>query len=231
MAPPGKVLHIRPGDDNQRQLNLLSRELQHRIKNIIANVRAVARLTYDDSNDLDGFYEAFDGRLQCLSRFQSFIGITDKPVDLKELLAEEFLAYAAHIDREVDVAGPDLLIEPRAAQTFALAFHELVTNAIKFGALSHDAGHITVHWKIQKRDDEDYLILDWRESGGTVDRDVGPTGFGRRLIEEALPYEVGGTTRFELPHGELHCVMEIPFSDRIRRAEATTIPFRPVTPS
>lgn len=229
IATSGKIVRMDPrgNAEYERHLSLLLRELDHRFKNLVSNVRALARLTYEESDGLEGFYEAFDGRLQCLSRFQSFVGSNDKHVDLRELLAEEFLAYAMNLERDVAVDGPDIMVDQRAAQTLALAFHELVINAIKLGAVGAAPRHADVRWQVERRGGEDYLVLDWRQTGLRRDTAIETDNFGRRLIEEALPYELGGSARLVLSDDELRCTMEIPFHDRLRRADVAAISLLP----
>lgn len=207
--------------ESEQKGRALQRELQHRAKNIVASIRSLAYQTYVDSTDLDAFYETFDGRLQALGRFQTFIeaGFTQW-VDLKEMLADEFLACAARVDREIDINGPDLEIEIRVAQTLSLAFHELATNSIAHGALARDNGRVSVRWRIATNATKEILTLEWQEAGVPLPEQADITGLSRRLIEQALPFEVGGRSRLEFGGDGLRCVMEVPLGDRVRRADA-----------
>ena len=198
-----------------------ARNAQHRMKNLIASIRALANQTYDESENLDGFYESFEGRLQALARFQTLFDPDGTArVNLKELLAEEFLAHAALVDREIALQGPNLEIEPKAGQAFALAFHELTTSSVTQGALSHDDGRVSVLWQIAVHEGADCLQLEWHDNGGGLGRKFVLTDMARRLIEHALPYEVGGSSRLEFSNGECRCLMSVPFTHRIRRAKS-----------
>lgn len=211
-------------EESERHQRLLLRELQHRVKNILANVRGLARQTLPESRDLNEFYQAFEGRLEAIGRAQSLYSPgLEGHVNLTDLILEELLAHTAQPGRNADVEGPTLLIEPRAAQTIALTIHELTTNAVKYGALANDDGHVSVSWRVEDRDGMPHMVLEWRETGVSLGPDDGRTGFGRRLIEEAAPYELGGQCRLELLPDGCRCVMEIPFDGRIRLgAEAPT---------
>lgn len=206
-------------EESERHQRLLLRELQHRVKNILANVRGLARQTLPESGNLQEFYEAFEGRLEALGRAQGLLQFgAGARIALADLVLEELLAHTAQPDDKIDVDGPDVLLEPRAAQTLGLTLHELATNAVKYGALSDDDAQLSVRWRVEERGDEPHLILQWQESGLHLGPDAGKSGFGRRLVEQAAPYELGGTCRLEFPPDGCRCVMEIPFDDRVTLA-------------
>lgn len=200
--------------ESERRQRLLLRELQHRVKNMLASMRALVNRTYSDNATLESFHEALQGRLEAMSRAQLLVGAAGgRSVDLKELFLEEFLALAVEVGRDAEVEGPDLLLAARAAETFALAIHELATNAVKFGALSVENGRVDVGWRLDRRDDEPILLLEWRERGVQLAGQPERRGFGHMMIERGLPYEMGGTTRLEFLDDGCRCVMEIPLAD------------------
>ena len=226
MAQSGKIVRLFPEgrETGSAELSELLLGVHYRAKHTLARIRALARLTLDENNDLESFYEAFDGRLYCLSRYHAFVGIDpDKLVDLRELLAEEFLTFAMHIDRDIEVEGPELLVDQRAGEALALAFHELAVNATTIAVVAHRTGHIAVRWQIEDRGDGDHLILEWRETGFVIEGNAGPVGLARSLIEEALPFEVGGTARLDFSLSEgMRCRMDIPLADRMYRVDPET---------
>lgn len=230
MASSGNIVRFDPGagDENEQQRRRLLRERQVRVKTMLAHVRSLAQLSYDESADLEAFYEIFDARLQCLSRAQAFMGPPDGPVDLKELLGEELLAYALHMERHIEVDGPDIAVDQRIAPTLALAFHEIVVDWIALGAMARAPGYIVVRWRIDPRAGEDYLLLEWCEDRFALDHTIETSGFGRRLIEARLPREIGGSSRLEATDDGLRCVLEIPFRNRFSRSGTEPIPFVPV---
>jgi two-component sensor histidine kinase len=199
----------RDAEDRQK---LLMGGLQHRVKNILAVVRSIAARTQETSPDLESFAAHFDGRLGALSRTQSVLArnVAGR-IDLEELVRDELLSHAAHDEDQIDVEGPPVRLRDRAADIFALALHELATNAVKYGALSSPKGRVTVRWRILNTSAGARLTLDWRESGVAVlDSQPRRRGFGRELLEQGLPYELGAATSLEFAPGGIRCTIEIP---------------------
>jgi two-component system CheB/CheR fusion protein len=189
----------------------IAAELQHRINNLLATVRVILGQTRDTATTLDDFVEAFDGRLSALARSQMLLtrGL-DSYVDLHELLTDELIAHAARIDESVVVSGPKIWLTPTAAEMMAVAFHELATNAVKYGALATPGGRIDVGWRVDSSRAGRQLVLRWREDGVRLERAVAHRGFGTELIEEGLPYTFGGAARLHYRQGGLECVMQFP---------------------
>lgn len=193
---------------------------QHRVKNMLANIRALAAQTYRNSGTLEEFYEAFEGRLQALAVVQIMLGLRpDGMVNLTDLILEQLLSDAAGHPDIVSVDGPDLLLDPDAAQPFAMVLHELITNAIKYGALSSQDGRIAVSWWIEDQNTKPCFEFDWREMGVSIAPYAGTAGFGRRLIEEALPHQLDGEAMLSFPSDGCRFHLSIPLDDRIRRDE------------
>lgn len=194
--------------------------LQHRIKNLLANIRALAAQTYQSSRSLDEFYEAFEGRLQALALAQAMLGTRrDGTVNLTDLILELLLSDTAGDPDSVTMDGPDILLEPDAAQIFALVVHELIINAIKHGALSSETGHIVVRWGIEDRTTQPRFTFQWQETGVAMAPEAGAPGFGRRLIEEALPHQLGGDAVLSLSADGCNFRVTIPLDQRIRPVE------------
>jgi two-component system CheB/CheR fusion protein len=193
-----------------------SLQVQHRIKNMLANIRALAAQTYRNTETLDEFYEAFEGRLQALALAHVMLGQrTDGKVNLTDLILEQFLSNGAGDADTVSVEGPDVLLEQERAQTFALVIHELMTNAIKFGALASDDGHIVVRWWYEANGAPPHFTFKWCETGVVMPAEPGASGLGRRLIEEALPHQLGGQAAFSLPPGGCRFQMIVPLENSI----------------
>lgn len=211
--------------NGKRRQGALLRELQHRVRNLLATVRSLAGRTRAESKSIDEFWAAFDGRLAAVERVQSLemVAIPDH-INLMDLILDELVANDAQVDHNAEVEGPELVLEKRAAQTVALAIHELATNAARYGALCTESGHLSVKWRVEDRAGTPHLVLRWKESGVEIDSDVGKTGFGRRLVEEAVPYELGGKATLSFPPDGCVCTIEIPFSDRIMRGEDVRSP-------
>ncbi|QUS36217.1 sensor histidine kinase [Falsirhodobacter algicola] len=158
--------------------SILIGELNHRVKNMLANVQAIARQTARHARDPDHFAKTFGGRLQALARAHSILTAeTWSGADLRELLAEQMSVGALSEDR-VQLSGPDLRLSPSSALRMALTLHELTTNAVKYGALSGTEGHVALSWEAKG----DVLSFTWREEGGPPVVEPDRKGFGSTLI-------------------------------------------------
>ena len=187
-------------------------DLQHHMRNALAVIRSVARRTALTSDSVEHHATHFEGRLDALARVQD--AMMRSPwgdADLESLIGEELLAHRVG-DAEVAVHGPPLALKARAAEAVGLAVHELVINAVKFGAFASPRGAVVVSWSV---DPGPVLRFRWRETGIAV-LGVAPrrSGFGTELIERGLPYDFGATTHIEIRPGELLCSIDMPLTDR-----------------
>jgi PAS domain S-box-containing protein len=196
----------------QDQQEVMVGELQHRTRNLIAMVRSIAGQTIATSESLEGFRTRFNNRLAALSRVQSLLSRSET-ITIGTLVRMEIDALGADsMGDRVVLDGPEAPLRNSAIQTFALALHELATNARKYGALASEEGRLEVTWRVREEDGEEpRLRLDWVELGIDPNR-RGPTGrgYGRDLIERALPYTLQAETRFELDETSLRCRIELP---------------------
>lgn len=200
----------------ERQGVLLA-ELQHRVRNTLAVVRSIARRTGETSESVEEYAMHLDGRLNSFARTQAMV--TRNPtsgVDLETLVAEELLSYHAREGEQVRISGPPLRLCSKAAETFALAVHELATNAVKYGALSGRNGRVDIAWTIRASNGERRLDFEWKESGVTLDGE-GPSrqGFGTELLERSLPYELGATSTLAFQGDGIRCTIVVPLNARI----------------
>ncbi|MGJ4928373.1 sensor histidine kinase [Bradyrhizobium sp. HKCCYLS2038] len=193
-------------------------ELQHRVRNMLGVIRSIIRRTGEGSDNVEDFASHLEGRIAALSRIQT--AVTRDPLagfDLAELIADELRAGAAREEQNFSLSGPSLRIKAKAAENIGLAMHELVTNALKFGALTVPRGFINIDWRIEDDDEIGWLVLDWRESGLSADP-IAPRrdGFGTVLLEQMLPYDIGAvvTRRFD-PKG-LRCEIRLPTNDILK---------------
>ena len=191
---------------------LLVAELQHRVRNLIGMVRSVARLSAPSHRHVDDYVDHLIGRLQAMGRTQSTL--TRSPgrnVDLAELVSEELLVHAAQ-PHQYHVDGPAVALSPHAAEIVTLAIHELATNSIKYGALG-DSGYIRIVWATEDREGASWVCLRWQETTTLRKSKATRKGFGRRLIEERVPYELDGEGRFSLHDTGVLAELEFPLSD------------------
>lgn len=166
---------------------LLLGELNHRVKNTLASVQAIAHQMLRRTSDPAEFVAGFSGRIQSLSRVHAMLSATTwTGVELHELIRDQLLAGAADETR-VTAFGPPVHLEPHLALHAALMLHELSTNAIKYGSLSTAKGTVTIGWTIANG----MLRLRWEERGGPAVRMPGKRGFGSILIEQSAKGEGG----------------------------------------
>lgn len=220
------LLAIRDVTDERRaakRQEMLRGELQHRVKNILNNVQALLRQTRRSSDTMDGFVDAFGGRIQSLSRVQDlFVRGESRTVDLRDLVTLELDSRGAADNANVDVTGPPVTLDARQAQALAMALHELATNAGKYGALAQRGGRLTVQWRTETTDGADQqLRLAWLETGVSIGSVPARRGFGCELIEEGLPFMLGGTSELTFEEDAVRC--HIAFS---LRGEGSAAPDR-----
>lgn len=213
----GAALDITARKRSEEHYKLLLAELQHRVRNVMAVVRSIARRTGETSETLEDYAMHLDGRLDALGRAQALV--TRDPaagVDLEYLIAEELLAHAAHDGEQVRLGGPQVRLKAKAAETMGLAMHELATNAVKYGALSREGGRIAVTWAVEEGRGAPLLRFRWAESG-VSDAVAGPRrrGFGTELIERTLRYELGATAAIDFAAEGLRCTIDLPLTERI----------------
>ncbi|MCW1381920.1 response regulator [Novosphingobium sp. KCTC 2891] len=183
---------------------LLVGELNHRVKNSLATVQAIATQSVRHSRSPEAFLKTFTGRLQALARAHSLLSAaTWEGASVAELIAEQ-LALGAVPTGRLSASGPSAYLAPEPALRLAMVFHELVTNAIKYGALSDTAGRVDVTWDVC----EGTLLLDWRESGGPAVAPPDHSGFGSRLIQSSL----GGEARSEFRPEGVHWTLRMPLA-------------------
>ena len=201
----------------ERRQGLLLAELQHRIKNTLAVVRSVLRRTLESSSDIDHFATHLAGRIGALARTQSVAARTSEGfVMLEDLVYQELASHGGQDERQVRVEGPSVALLAKTADTIGLTIHELATNSIKYGALAVPAGRVEVRW-ITAPDAEgpgQRLRLEWRETNVPL-TDLQPKhrGFGRELIEQGLPYELGAVTALHFRPGGACCTIEFTLAD------------------
>ncbi|MGF1551554.1 MAG: chemotaxis protein CheB [Paracoccaceae bacterium] len=180
-----------------RRTRVLLDELQHRVKNLFANIHALHRLSYRSGGELGTVARRFEERLVALERTQDLLAArSDERVDLRALVAAEVEALDG-ADR-VRLTGEALALERATAQGLGLIVHELVTNARKHGALAVEGGRVEVSWA-RVGVDAPRLVFYWKELGVEIDGPPSHGGFGSELIRKAGPYMTGGEgeLRFE----------------------------------
>lgn len=188
----------------EEQRRLLTRELAHRMKNIMAVVHSVVRLAGRGSHSVEQYRRAVETRLAAIARASDLlVQASFEGMALQDLLEAELEPFRDQARRNILLSGPAVAIPERWAMTLALVFHELATNAVKYGALSIATGKVEVGWKLAGKE-EGRLELIWRETGGPPVAAPSRKGFGTEVIERSLTRGRGGEARLSyLPEGLL----------------------------
>jgi PAS domain S-box-containing protein len=202
----------------EQRAKLLIDELNHRVKNTLATVQSLASQSARGAPPPAVFRESFEGRLIALSKAHDQLTRHHwESADLRELLSAS-LAPHGGADRVV-LRGEDVVLRPRAVLTLAMAFHELTTNAAKYGALSVPGGSVEIRWlpvRLEGTDGRALLQIDWLEQGGPPVSEPAARGFGSKLIEGSIAAELGGSARLVFAPEGLRCEMLIPLERAAR---------------
>jgi two-component system CheB/CheR fusion protein len=189
---------------------MLTAELGHRVKNALNVVEAIANQTLTRSRSMEEFEDAFIGRLHAFSRSHGQLLTRDwQAGDLKEILRDAVEAHAVDPDR-ITVEGPAVDMSPRQAIALGLVLHELQTNAVKYGALSNEAGRVDVRWTVE----DGAVHLTWREEDGPPVTRPEKEGFGSQLVRQVVSHDLNGTAEIAYNPGGLSCTIGFP----VRRA-------------
>jgi PAS domain S-box-containing protein len=197
----GVTIDITDRKSAEERQSLLAREVDHRAKNVLAVVQSIVRLTKAQNHE--SYVSSIEGRIRALSTAHNIIAESQwVGASLRGLVEKELAPYQT---TRIEVRGPDIVLHPSAAQTLALALHELATNAAKYGALSSPSGRLAVTWSSVGK-----FELAWSETLGP--QLVVPTrkGFGTRIITASIEQQLGGEVRFDWRTQGLVCVISIP---------------------
>ncbi|OPF90641.1 PAS domain S-box protein [Rhodopseudomonas palustris] len=199
----------------QQRQEVMVTELQHRTRNLIAVVQSIAEQTMASCGTMEEFRPQFNDRLTALARVQGLLSRSaQEPITIATLVRAALDALGTVDRNRVTISGPNVPLRNSSVQTLALALHELATNARKHGALSILVGRLEVAWEVRKAPDGRHLELAWIEHGRSSEQPDTPGaqngGYGRKLIERALPYALSATTTFELRDVGVRCTISLP---------------------
>jgi PAS domain S-box-containing protein len=185
-------------------------ELDHRVKNALACVTAIAQHASAGTRTTDEFLSALNGRIHSLANAHALLSRSHwQGADVAELV-RTVLAPCGR-DGNTVIDGPQLDLAPDAAQTVAMVLHELATNAAKYGALSNRIGQVSVRWRLQSNGTElPGLVLEWREAGGPDVGPAGASGYGTSVIRDLIPYELDGTVDYVHARDGVRCRVKVP---------------------
>jgi two-component sensor histidine kinase len=201
----------------------LTRELNHRVKNTLANVLSIIALTRRRADNLDDFASSLDGRIRALSATHDLLTMSDwGSTPIRAVIEAELRPYAMDTDRIVSIDGPDVELAPNDTLSLGLAVHELATNAAKYGALSQPGGNVSVQW--EKVADE-LVRVTWQERGGPPVAAKRGRGFGTDLIERVVASELRQPVQLDFAEDGVRCELLIPvrrpseFAIRAKRSQ------------
>jgi len=188
--------------------NSLTRELNHRVKNTLANVLSIIALTRRRSDNLDHFADGLDGRIRALSATHDLLTRSDwGTTPIRAVVDAELAPYVQADEHRIEIAGPDIELAPNDALSLGLAIHELATNAAKYGALTKSGGQVTVDWLLIAP----HLVrLEWRECGGPPVKARRGRGFGTDLIEKIVASELNNPVELDFTAKGVNCSFTIP---------------------
>ncbi|MEE4208308.1 MAG: CheR family methyltransferase, partial [Parvularcula sp.] len=196
----------------QQRLQLMVGELNHRVKNTLAVVDAIARQTFEGFEDHETF-KAFEGRLASLSGAHSLLSDANwEKTTLHEVPESTRRACGVARDRIEIEKGPLVRLDPSQGVSVTMALHELLTNAMKYGALSNNDGRVNLRWSIAT-DDRSELRIEWRERGGPPVKPPSKEGFGTMMIRETLSYQLDGSVVLEYPIEGFCCSIVAPLPE------------------
>lgn len=197
----------------QATCKLLIDELNHRVKNTLATVQSIVRQALRTATDPAVIRESIESRIFALSRSHDILSRENwKGAGLHDLIdasLEPFAVTDSRVER-FNVEGCNLRLPPKAALALGIAFHELATNAFKYGAFSNDSGTISITWKIKSSASGKRLLLHWREKGGPKVTPPTRKGFGSQVIERGLGHELHGEVDVDYPPTGVVCMINVP---------------------
>jgi two-component sensor histidine kinase/PAS domain-containing protein len=186
---------------------MLVNELNHRVKNSLATVQSITTQTLRSATTLEGATSAIEDRIQSLARAHDTLTRENwSGADLEEVLRRALEPFERREDPRFVLRGGAVRLSPSQALALALAFHELATNAAKYGALSDPAGRVEVVWRRAGAE----LKLAWREQGGPPVAPLERRGFGSRLLERGLSRELGGSVDLTFAPAGVVCEIVMP---------------------
>lgn len=198
--------------EKQAQYEVLIDELNHRVKNTLSTVQSIARQALRASNDPEVVRASIESRIFALASSHDLLtryGWKGASLDdLVNAALQSFGVTNGRADR-FSIQGSEVHLTPKATLALGVAFHELATNAVKFGALSNDVGRVIIAWDIETNAKGGQLLITWREFGGPVVAAPSHRGFGWQVIERGLSHELHGSVQLIFPPGGVFCKIAI----------------------
>ena len=191
---------------------MLIAELDHRVKNILAQVAVVAKATRQGSSSVDEFLRSLDGRIQSMAAAHTLLSHSGwHGVGVDALVRDQLAPYAT--DTNITISGTDVTLAAAEVQALTRVLHELATNAAKYGALSSPNGKVSVSWKRGTNGKATNLTFQWNELGGPPVPSKIQASYGTNLIRNLIAHELGGKTDLVFGTNGVNCKLEFPISE------------------
>ena len=216
----GVAVDVTERKQGQEQVQLLLHEVNHRAKNLLAMVQAIARRTM--ASESADFMESFDQRLRALAACQDILVRSEwKNVSLEELVRSQLAPFGPELGARVAMAGPSVELSADAAQALGMALHELATNAVKYGALSNSTGAVAIAWDWNVRRNADAMFeMSWRERDGPLVSTPERRGFGSTVIEAVVSKGLSGKVTLDFAPSGLTWSLTCPAANVLYRGDA-----------
>jgi PAS domain S-box-containing protein len=199
------LLDVTDRRQSEERLLMLAGEVVHRANNLLAVVQATVRFTQAES--VEELKEAIHGRIQALGHAHALLAQSRwSGAELERLIEDELAPYRCGKEPRARISGPELVLDPKAAQSMAMALHELTTNAAKYGALSTPAGKVFIDWSCG----DGRFVFRWAEAGGPPVQVPSRRGFGTSVIVGMIRDQLEGDVIFEWRNDGLACEINIP---------------------
>src|SRR5919108_3480123 len=205
----GVALDITERKQLEEHQRLLLGELRHRMQNTLAQMSVIVERSSASAASVDALTASIIDRLSAMARAQARSS-RGNSTGLRELVEEELAPYQSQTNATVE--GPDLVLNPKAAQALSMVFHELATNAVKYGALSTADGRVAVRWHLTGDNHSAQLNVVWQEEGGPTVAAPKREGFGTHLIHILLRHDLGGQVELSLAPAGARCAFQIPLA-------------------
>jgi PAS domain S-box-containing protein len=216
----GACLDITERKVQEEHISLLMREVNHRSKNMLSLVQAIARQTHAASPD--DFLDRFEKRVQALAANQDLlVKNTWKGVDLNELVRSQLAHFEDLIGSRIKLQGPALFVTSFAAQALGMALHELATNAGKYGALAESDGRVAIEWELQEKNmGAQIFAMRWREQGGRPVAPPSKQGFGSTVIREMAELSLDAKVELAFPASGLIWQLQCPATQILQESNS-----------
>lgn len=210
----GVLLDITARKHAEEHQRLLVNELNHRVKNTLATVQSIASQSLRTASTPEEARENIEARLFALSRTHNLLTRENwEGANLKEVVTEALEPYTYVGESRITMEGPEVRLSSQMVLPLSMALHELATNAVKYGALSNNEGEVRVRWELAQHQGCNRLHLHWTESGGPSVSKPTRRGFGTRLVERIVSWELGGEVTMTFAPEGLVCALDAPMSE------------------